>query len=90
MTALEMIKLAMMLMQMGNNARLNWQKYKAVKDKAEAEGRELSEAELQDAIESMDEAVETLKQRVCPHLHTDQNFANGTKMCLNCGLELNN
>jgi hypothetical protein len=61
MTAIEMLRVASMLIKMGNNAKLNWQKYQAVKAKAEAEGREINDEEITEAIDAMDTALDNLR-----------------------------
>jgi hypothetical protein len=62
MGALDILKAIEVLMKLANSAGMNWAKYKAVKDKAESEGREVTDAELESALEDSQNAIDRLRR----------------------------
>jgi len=64
MGAVEVMRLAMLMMNMGHDAKVNWDKMKAIKAKAEAEGRPISNEELGAAVDDMEEAIGSLNKMI--------------------------
>lgn len=62
MTPMEILRLLNMTMKIAESAGMSWAKYKAVKDKADEEGREPTYEELQSALDDSQAAIDRLRQ----------------------------
>ena len=62
MSAMQILEILNLVMKLAQSAGLNWQKYKAAKDKADAEGRELTHEELEAALDDSQAAIDRLRQ----------------------------
>lgn len=60
MTPLQMLKLISSILDLLEAFNVQWQKFAEIRDRAKAENREISDAELQSVIDDANEAVQRL------------------------------